>query len=71
MVSYPFSLFASALLLVKKSAPNCCHLPNRSKDPKPSSEHKMYGFLHFFGDRFVEKESGLSTYKPSAEELGD
>jgi hypothetical protein len=39
----------------------------------PVVDEKSAKVLHkaFFGDRFVEKEGVLSTYKPSSEELGD
>jgi hypothetical protein len=35
-----------------------------SRDPKPSSRHKMYGSC-IFGDNFVGKKVGLRTYKTS------
>jgi hypothetical protein len=38
-------------------------------DIKPPSKQNSLRILPaFFGDRFVEKESGLRTYNPSAEE---
>jgi hypothetical protein len=57
MVSYPFSLFASALLLVKNSSPNCCHLSNPSRDPKPSAEPKMYGFCIVLETGLLKKKT--------------
>ncbi len=36
-----------------------------------SPEHKLNGSFLLFWDQFVEKEDGMSTYKPSFKELGD
>jgi hypothetical protein len=38
-------------------------------DTEPPSKHKMYSY-HIFADWFVEKEGGLRTHNPSAEEEG-
>jgi hypothetical protein len=44
--------------------------PNRLREPKPTSEHKMYGFA-LVEDQFVEKVGGLDLDKPSSKESGD
>jgi hypothetical protein len=38
------------------------------EDTTPPSKHKIYSPA-FFGGRFVEKDGGLRTHKPYAEEV--
>jgi hypothetical protein len=64
-------LFSSALLIDEKSA-KVMHkaFSKQIGNFKPSSKHKMYDF-RIFWTPVLEKEGGLSTYKPSSEEEGD
>jgi hypothetical protein len=58
--------------LMKKSAKLMCKLSSASVWETPNRPPNMIKCIvpAFFGDRFVEKECGLLTHNPPAEEVG-